>query len=421
MQPVSWGRLDNGMHFYTHYDRVAHISGIGVKCGSIHDPPNKRGTAHFIEHLVVSHLRKSDDEKLDLFFWKYMGDYDEDRKIHTDRVATFYGHDSLLSERDMLRCFDVLASMLRDPVLDPLDTEAERAAAHQEYYYRSIDWLPVLIDDLIHENMYERNPARNRIDGVPEELATITLQDRRKFVRQYYGANNMFVVVLGPSYEKAKSLARKYFDDIKPRPVPDLVYDHSEDFPVLTSIKSVLLSRRGIHQYHVALAFPTETYHSKDAETLDALALILNKRLYRRLRTDNTDFEKGAYRVEVETSRSYVHGLIYVYFATKNKEFSEVGVQRVLAEIERIKHEKVMPEELDMALYRLDNRYRQAHRANPGKLADLIIEAAANGDAELEHLRAFPQRLRRVTRKKIIDTANKYFTPHYLNVSIVPE
>lgn len=420
MKPVSVGRLKNGLIFYSHYDQVAHVSGIGVKAGSIQDPHRKRGMAHLLEHVITSRTKELSDFEVDLLFWKYMGGPDKDRKIQTDRFATFYGHGTLHRKHFMLQCFPVFASMVRHSILDPNDVLSEKGAVREEYFMRGIDWLPVLVDDLMHESMYEKNPARNRIDCEPEELKSITIDEMKGFLRKYYVPNNMFVIVLGPSHEDAKRMAQKYFGDMTPRQISKLDYDFSEDMPLLSAPKIVEVSRPGIHQHHFALGFPTEKYISKDAETIDILAQILDFRLYRRIRSENRDPEKGVYRVEVETSRSFVHGLIYIYFASSSGEFVEESKTAVIEELEKLKQEKVLPEELDAMKTRLEAEYGEAFSGSPEDLADLIIAASCNGDEELERLHSFKANLRRVTRKKILDAANKYFIGNYVQILVVP-
>jgi len=420
MKPVSTDVLKNGLRFYSHYDQVAHVSGIGIRGGSIHDPKGKRGMAHLVEHVITSRTKELSDFEVDLLFWRYMGGPDKDRKIQTDRFSTFYGHGTLHRKNFMLQCFPVFASMVRHSIIDPNDVLSEKGAVREEYFLRGVDWLPMFVDDLMHESMYEKNPARNRIDCEPEELKSITVNEMKDFLRKYYVPNNMFVIVLGPSHEDAKRMAQKYFGDMASRPVPRLDYDFNEDMPALTAPKIVEVSRPGIHQHHFALGFPTEKYLTKDAETLDVLSQILEFRLYRRLRSENRDPEKGVYRVDVSTSRSFVHGLIYVYFASSSGEFVEQSKLSVLDELEKLKREKVLSEELNSMKTRLDAEYREAFSGAPEDLADLIITASCNGDEKLEHLHSFKERLRRVTRKKILDAANKYFTANYVQISIAP-
>lgn len=422
MQPVSAGQLrHNGLRFYAHFDRIANASGIGIKCGSIHDPPGKRGLAHAVEHLITRRSKKYQAQEASLLLWKFLGRPDDLFNIQTTRTSTFYGHDTLLRKDQMLKVFDLMASFVRDQVVEEETKDAEWAAVHQEYLLRGIDNLEDLLEVLLHQAIYERNPARNRIDCEPEELRTASVQDARALLRKHYLPNNAFVVLLGPSFEEAKKLVRRYFNDWEPGNLPTLEYDHRDNFPALTSTKVLEVARAGIHQHHLAIGFPTETYLSKDAETLDVLARILEIRLYERLRAENRDFDKGAYRVFVETRRTFVHGLFFAHFATKNREFAEYGTATILNEIEKLKQDWVNHLELDAAISNLDNDYLDDFRNTPGRLTDRIIEAATNGDEDLVQLHGFRERLHKVGKKKIRNIANKYLSSPHIQVVISPQ
>lgn len=421
MHPVSVGPpLKNGLRFYAHGDRVSRLAGVGLTRGSIHDPKNKRGLVHLWEHVATQRTHNLDFYNTQLLFWKCMGGSDKDRNIHTTRVGVFFGHGDLYWKRHMLELFPVFASMIKKPLFDRGDLVAEKAAVREEYFLRGVDWMPELVDDMMHEAMYERNPARNRIDCDPEELLSITLKDLERFQRHVV-PNAMFVLLLGPSFEEAKKLVLRNFDDMIPGSPHPLTYDRSEDFPTLPSVKVVETARRGIHQYHTAVGFPTETYSTKDAEALDVLAQILEFRLYLRLRKGTTDPKKGVYRVEVFTPRTFVHGIFYIYFATSNRELAQECVNSILQEISTLRKEFVPAQELKSMLERMDAEYREAFRDRAEALADMIIAAVCNGDDELKGMHSFLPRLHRITRGKIRDIANKYLTDRYIKVVITPE
>lgn len=421
MQRVKHDRLRNGMRFYSHFNRVAHVSGIGVMAGSIHDPEGKSGLAHLTEHVITECSKKHTPREVSLLWRKYMGGADEDANVRTDRVSTFYGHDMLLWREHMFACFDMFAEMVRRPVIDPETVAAEMAAVRQEYFLRGIDDLTELLDDLVHEHLYEKNPARKRIDCMPEDLLSTKPADIRRFYKTRYVPGNTFVIMLGPSFEDVKNRTKRMFDDWPASPEPVFDYNHSDDMPFLSAVKQIQVVRPGIHQHHVALVFPTESYTSRDAETLDVLARILEMRLSSRLRRENRDPMKGVYRVEVKTERTFVHGLCAIKFATSSGEFAGEARAVVIQELLRLKNEFVLPDELDAIKSNLEYQYRSAFRDTFGALAEMIIDAVANGDEELGGLHDYQEKLHRVNRKKLREAANKYFlTQQYLDVEITP-
>jgi predicted Zn-dependent peptidase len=421
---VKFGDLKNGMRYYSQYDwsGLTWLSGVGVMAGSIHDPPGKRGMAHVVEHLITCRSRKYQDPKrVNSLFWRYLGGPDDDRNIRIDRSSTFYGHLDLLRKGYMLNVFDVMASFVhpRRRIIDPELAMAEFAAVHNEYCLRGVDAIEMFLDDSMHGLMYEKNPAGNRIDCDLEDLKKMTVPDVRRFLRRYYVPKNMFVVVLGPPFREVKDLAEKYFGDLDVVTEPVLDYDHTDDLPELKDVKQLEIIREGIHQYHCGIGFPTEASSSLDAEAIDVLARIWEMRL-ERLRDENREFEGGVYRNPVEVSRSFTHGLIWARFATVSGEFEKYAEKAILEETKKLKTDLVGDEELEAAKGRMADVYTDAFRNTANNLAEMIIEAVCNGDKDLVRLHDFKNRLRKVTRHRLRDAANKYFTRHYARVLIRP-
>ncbi|MBI2639765.1 MAG: insulinase family protein [Candidatus Sungbacteria bacterium] len=421
MKRVSAGGLKNGFRFYTQLDAYTHVSGVGGKVGSVHDPPNShglslRGICHLNEHIVGTYSR--DDE---LKFEKYGCGPEEKVNIRVNHTSTFFGHGHLLKREQMLELFDIIARGVRHPTIDQAAVDREGAAVLNEYYLHGIDLMEDLLSAAIHQAMYEKNPAKNRIDCEPEDLARIEVKDIQKFFKAYFVPNNMFAVLLGPSFHKAREIAEKYFGDLEPRTVPPLNYDYSETRPALVTPKLIEIERKGIHQYHVAVGFPTNPYGDKDDEVLDVLSYILRWRMRESLRAQNTELGKGTYRAKKFTSRSSVHGMIYAAFATPSKDFAFWGLEKILEICNDLKNKWVLNDELEAMSGKLYNGYVEDFTIAPDELSERIIEAAANGDEDMRRLNSFLGRLSRVGKKSIMRVANEYFTtPNYVAVIIKP-
>lgn len=420
---AKWDRLKNGMLYVSQYGSGGgnNVAGVGVKVGSIHDPPGMSGMAHLVEHMRCRYSPKYNGRQVDLIIEKYLGGLDgKEINIGTEKVSTYYGFNNLLRRPHMMTCFDMMADLARNGILDQKGLKVEKAAVHQEYYLRGIDVPEGLVWDLTHEVMYRANLARKRVDCQPEELRKITLSNVNRFVQRYYVPRNMFVIMLGPKHEEVRATAEKCFGDWDDDSEPEFKYDNSEEIPTLKQVRSKEIYRPGLRQYHLAIGFPTESYMSPDAEALEALARLWAFRLKEKLREENEEFDKGAYRELCYTSRSFAHGLIYAWFATKSKEFFQEGERIVLAEARRLKEELVADDELDAMVSNLDFSYLDIFKNVAAGLQEEIIEAIANGDENLSRLHTFRDRLRRVTRRKIREIANKYFDDNYARVALIP-
>lgn len=414
------------MTVYVQYDSGASsgLWGIGIKTGSLYDPPGKLGMAHLAEHVMCAASKNVPDYEMDLLFEKLTDGPEGNIDISTNQTCTFFGpYSPLYYERHMKLLFETLSNMIKDRVITENSLAAEKAAVHNEHYLRGTDIAETIPCELIHQALYENNPARNSIDGDIEHVKSVTLKEVRQFVEQYYVPQNMFLIFLGPNFQKAMEIARQNFNDWHPRRIqiyPSLDAASYDIYPVLNGIKSLELAKTGISQYHVTVGFPTENYLSGDAEALDILARLLAFRIKRRLRNDNLEFNKGTYRALGFTARTFLHGIIYFGFATLNSEFAKYGEDVILGECRKLKTELIDPKELDAFIFSLYYQYLDAFKKSPAGMAELILQAATNGDTELEKMYLTGQKIKTTTRSKLREIANKYFTDNYARAILKP-
>jgi predicted Zn-dependent peptidase len=427
MYQVKFDSLPNGMMLYYLPDGdTTNASGVGFRAGSIYDPLNKKGLAHVVEHARCRITKKCcDPYEVELRLRRRLGGQDSGAwNIRTDFASVFYGHDNLLGRNDMYDVFDVMASFVHpgSGVLDEVGMHnVEVPAVTNEYHLYGTDSPPAVIDELLYGKLYTTNPVRWRVDGTLDHVHSFTIHDARKFVRRYYVPSNAFMIMLGPKPSVVRELAERYFGNWKtPTSVPVLDYDHNDDVPTLSDIQRVYACRN-INQYHLGMVWPTETCNSPDAEAIDVLANILETRAWK-VREGNTDRNAGAYRAPVYTQRTMVHGTITFWFATTSRKYVATAENIILEEIASLCEDLPTQAEFDTAVANLLQAYKEAFKTMPGALVEMIIEATANGDTELRGIMEFRERLRRVTRRKVRDMANKYLKPNaYVRAVVGPK
>ena len=251
---VSFKDLPNGMRYYGRFDQVANASGIGIKCGAMNTPPGKTGLPHFVEHVLCRATRKYTVKEVDLTLRRYLGNGDADWNVRIDRYSTFFGHLMLLKPSHMRICFDIFANMLRDRMIDSQGHATEQSRIHNEYYLRGFDVMEEFLWDQLHEKAYKRNPARHRIDCLPQELQTVSANDLIAFTKKYYVPRNMFMIIMGPRFKVAEKMAYQYFSDWPNRPAPEPDFDPADSEPI-SGQNVYTIERPGIGQHHVMLPF----------------------------------------------------------------------------------------------------------------------------------------------------------------------
>ena len=417
MKRVSFGILPNGFRFYTRYRNNTHVAGIGVKVGSIHDPPDLSGMAHFAEH-VLGTLTPEEELRLE----EYDCGPEEQIMVETDRSSTFYGCDLILRREFVFDILGMFAERLSGPlkfITDEKKNLSEKAAIHNEYYLRGKDIPESALDDAVMWHMFENNPARKRVDCELEQLEKLNVEDLKRFVKKYYVAGNMFGVILNVPFKKARAIMEKYFGHLPAKEAPRILIENPR--PLILGAKRVEIARPGIHQHHIAVAFPTWPFGHKDDEAVDLLAEILQWRLRNRLRFENQEWAKGVYRAFTNTDRSFAHGIIYAHLATIDKAFSERAVEIVLEECQKLRSGFVLNQEIIAMHNKIFNQHFDAFENSQGILCRMIVESACNGDEEMRELNSFLTRLNRVGKKTLMRVANEYLDiKNHLQVVIVP-
>lgn len=423
MQLVKFDRASNGMMCYSQVSSAAHMGGVGVKAGSVNDPPGKRGLAHLTEHILFGGYDEESDRDVGLnYYEKYMGGPDAFAKVETGFVYTFYGADQLLWRPHVLDWFDRMSKLLSERRVTSIATAREKAAVHNEYFMRGNDDLVGMLGIYLRQLIYQSNPVVNRIDCELPEFESVTAADVRNFIRKWYVPKNMFAILFGPPLAEVKKRVEKNFSNLTSLAEPKLEFKPADCAPALVGVKTRTIISPKTSQHHFVLGFPTETFATRDAEAIDVLSRILSFRLRTRLRHDNQDFRKGVYRAFATADRTYLHGLISIWFATVgNFEYLMMAEKMVLEEVERLKVGLVSADELDAMKKNMEWQYRAIFRDAPGFLADQVVAHVANGDEELLGLHSFLPNMAKVTRKRIREVANKYFTSNFARIIVQPQ
>lgn len=417
-------QFDNGIHLYSMASSTLNLSAIGFRSGSIHDPIGMSGMNHLVEHMACRRGVRYTEREVERVMNRYMGGtHGSDINVRCDRSSVLYGHDDLRYRKYMWKCFDMYADFVKSAMLDAYDLgprvlemnalKVEQGAVHNEYRLRGTDVAEEHVYDLVHWHMYRSNPVRWRNDCGRKALQRIKLAQVRKFVADRYTTENMFVIMIGPKNNEAVDKVREYFGDLSQRSPAPLDYDHSDDFPALDGIRSFELVRPGIRQNHVAIAFPTGTYLSKDSEELDVLAAIWEHRIEQRLREENTKFNAGIYHPATWVPRTFTHGMVAAWFATVGDEaYTERAIAMAVEECEKLKVDESaqLYEDCEDRKVYLRDSFDQMLLWYPLNLCEAITEATCNGDPKLERFVTFHKRLNEVTPKRLRDVARKYFT-----------
>lgn len=431
---------NNGMLVISRANSSHSVSGVGVTRGTVNDPPWLEGAAHLAEHMVCRRSHTYSDRQVTLMMERlFGGTNDSDIKVFTTWTNTFYGHDDLLRRADMREAFMLMASLVHDAVIEVHNTHrsdgrlyslnellVERSAVHNETQ-RYMDNLERQVTVALHELVYRSNPVRRDGCANLDQLRKLTKMGRlRQWMSEHYAPANMVAIFMGPKQAEALELvARAELDQLKDYRSSAQVDACGDSLPQLSGIVERVVWRPGIHQTHVGLGWPTQSFTSQESPALNVLVRVLKLRVEELLREKNTRFDAGVYHPMATWYATAYHGLMELWFATVGDgNYVTVAEGMVLDMIRHLRDDTGMAlaEEVAAIKAHLYSSFEYEQRFNAGGFCERILEHVSNGDRELALLSSYKRRLLAVTPEKIRALAGEYLsTENFARVVIHPE
>jgi predicted Zn-dependent peptidase len=216
--PVHVNKLDNGLTVVISPDHSSPTVGVSVvyHVGMRLEPRNRTGFAHLFEHLMFQGTPNAPKGVFDKAITAGGGHNNgSTRPDFTDYIETapVSALESLLwLEADRMKTLDFNAATLKNQQ-DVVKEEIRVNVKNQPY--GGFMWLDI--------NQHAFQKWENNHDGYGsfEDLENASLDDVRKFHRDFYGPNNAVLAISGDvTAAQGLALAKKYFGGIARRPTP---------------------------------------------------------------------------------------------------------------------------------------------------------------------------------------------------------
>ncbi|HEY8862173.1 MAG TPA: pitrilysin family protein, partial [Candidatus Limnocylindria bacterium] len=186
---------------------------VYVGVGSRAETKLNAGTSHFLEHMVFKGTanRPSASE-----ISQQIEGVGGSVNASTDKEATVFS--SFVPARHYLLALDVVADMVRAPLLRESDVESERNVIVEEirmYRDQAQDRVHTLIDELLYPN----HPLGWEIAGRQAVVLGLTAPALREFMETHYAPERIVVAIAGRIDEaEAITAVRSRFGDLAARP-----------------------------------------------------------------------------------------------------------------------------------------------------------------------------------------------------------
>jgi predicted Zn-dependent peptidase len=281
-------------------------AGFWVRTASAHEPREKMGMSHLLEHMVFKGTDTRTAQDIALALESRGGGLD----AYTGRDHTTY--QARMLDADLPLALDLLTDIVRRPLLRDADLALERNVVLEEI--ATVEDTPDdLVFDLHAAALWRSHSYGYRILGTPETVGGITAEDLRSLhCRTYLPRQLLFAAAGNVDHEAIlELLGRAGWFDLEPG---------SEERAVATPVGAAQLEQRVARDgAQVHLVFGTETFPYGDPRR-HALVLIstilgsgMSSRLFQRVRE-----ELGlAYSVYAFHSFFQASGVAGVYVGTQ--------------------------------------------------------------------------------------------------------
>ncbi len=305
---------------------------VGV--GSRAESRKNAGTSHFLEHMLFKGTAKRPSAAEISYAVEALGGF---VNASTDREVTIFT--SRVPARHYLVALDVIADMIRAPLLRQQDLESERNVVVEEirmYRDQPQDRVHTLVDELL----YPGHPLGWEIAGREPVVRALTADDLRSFMDSGYAPGRTVIAIAGNlAATEARLAVEEHLGAVGAR--PGLPYARA---PRPAKARARTLIKRG-EQLHVCLGWRGVAQQHPDKWAFDILNAVLGEGMSSRLFLELREKRALAYDVQSYEANFTDVGHLVVYAGVAPDRTKE-AVAAALAEITRLRDEPVGEAEL---------------------------------------------------------------------------
>ncbi len=412
--PVEQYQLENGLTVLLSEDHRLPVVATEVLylVGSGHERQGRTGFAHLFEHLMFQGSEHHDREYFAPFEpigASVNGTTSADRTNFFERVPSNYLELSLWMESDRMR------SLL--PVLDQTKLDNQRDVVKNERRQRyEIEPYGMAFYHMGEALYPESHPYHHDTIGSHEDLTAATLDDVRGFFKQYYGASNAVLSVVGDFDRVAtKALIHRYFGDV---PAGARQKPPDATMPTLPGIVH-WVSKDDVELPRIYLAWHSPSLYAKGDAELDLLSSVLTDGKTSRL------FQPLVYEQKVakDVAAFQASERLSSQFVIMVTAAPGVTIDQLYAAVEKALKKALATEPTARELERAQNTFKkgfyqriEASDARASMLANYYLHTG-RADFLAEDLARYVQ----ATPKSVHEAASRYLDPkRFVRLDFVP-
>ncbi|MBL0043178.1 MAG: insulinase family protein [Flavobacteriales bacterium] len=409
--------LPNGLHVILHEDHSTPIVAVSVMyhVGSKDEAKDRRGFAHFFEHLLF----EGSDNIPRGEFSKYVEKAGGVLNANTNGDRTYY-YEVLPSNQLELGLWLESERMLHARVDQKgVDTQREVVKEERRQRYENQPYGSLLPEVL--KRAYIEHPYQWPTIGFMEDLNAASESDYKKFYKTFYVPNNAALVITGDIDAKVtKGLVTKYFGDI---PKGGKIPRTSIVEPAMKGeARDVVYDK--IQLPAVVLAYHIPAYGTKDFYAVDMLNRLLSNGNSSRLNKSLKDEQQKAVYTG-SFSLPFEHPGLAMAFAIANAGVAPDSLERSMdVEFDKVRNEAISEDELAKLKTGIETEFVNANARVAGIAENLasaytFLGSTAKVNSEVQnYLSVSTADMQRVARQYF--AADKRVVLHYLPMSAKP-
>ncbi|MGE3075343.1 MAG: M16 family metallopeptidase [Dehalococcoidia bacterium] len=315
--------LPNGLRIVTEempHTRSATVS-MYVGAGSRYERDEEAGLSHFLEHMLFKGAsRRPTAREISEAIESVGGTHN----AATDREVTVYY--AKVPHTAALETIDILADMIRAPIMDPAELEKERSVILEEL--ASVEDSPgELASILIDETLWPEQPLGRNVGGTPESVTALPISAVNAYMRAQYVPENTVLAVAGNvSHRAVVEAATRWLGDV-PKQAPGAWY------PVISrdGVPRLAVREKDTEQAHICIAYPSVSLSDPNRYAVDLLSTVLGEGMSSRLFLELREERALVYDVHSYPSEFRDTGSFTIY-AGCDPSNARVTVEAVLEE-----------------------------------------------------------------------------------------
>ena len=422
---------------------------VATKAGSKTDPADHTGLAHYLEHMLFKGTdqfgslnwtkEKPELDKIDALYEEYNHNTDSSQRKaiyhRIDSVSGVAARFAIANEYDKMmssmgaqgtnaftsfeqtvytddvpsnavdKYLKVQGERFRNPQFRIFHTELE--AVYEEKNRGLDNDGRKVFEKLFGELFKNHNYGKQTTIGTIEHLKNPSLKEIRKYFNTYYVPNNMGVIMSG-EFDPDGMIKRidETFSYMQSKPVPK--YSFEPEQPISSPITAEVV---GPDAESVTIGFRLPGNKSKDVLLADLVGKILTNGKAGLIDLNLVKKQK-LLRASASTFTLIDHGVLFLQGnASQGQSLEEVRTL-MLGEIENLKKGN-FDDNLISSIVNNQKKFRIQAMESYGSRAGELMNAFTN-ELDWKDEVAYTNLLSKLTKKEIVDFANKYFQDNYL-------